>query len=160
MTHTSRHTGEEFEYYVERQFINLFDYIDQIDNAIGTQFFNINQRLDKMATLAEELGVDETTLATVIPELATEITSIQTGRTEKEAALTADAATLAADSAELAANAAELAALQAVQTSLAPLVEKAKALVSAPVVTPPAETPPVVTPPVEVVPPVETPPVP
>src|ERR1019366_399736 len=154
-----RNDGEEFEYYVERQFVEL-------QNKLHKHFNNINQRLDKMATLAEQLGVEETTLAEVVPELATEITTLQTTLTEKEATLTTDATTLAADSAELAANQAELAAIKVVQEQLAPVVGKAKGLVPAPVVPPPVEPPvevpvvetPVTTPPVEQ--PVETPVVP
>lgn len=146
-----RRPGEEFEYYVEQSFIRL-------GNILIKNHININERLDKMTTLAEELGVEEHTLSEVIPALATELTDLQTKLTEKEGALATAATELAQDSAELTANRAELAAIQQVKENLAPLVEKAKNLVPAPVVTPPAETPPSETPPTEQ-PPAETPPV-
>lgn len=149
----ARNSGEEFQYYVERQFKLLYNREIQnnieFSHQLGTLNNNLhgtNERLDKMTTLAEELGVEETTLSEVIPALATELTTLQTTLAEKEAALNTAANTLAADSAELTANRAELAAIQAVQAQLAPLVEKAKTLVPAPVTTPPVETPPIETP--------------
>jgi chromosome segregation ATPase len=161
----ARNNGEEFEHYVERQF--KLQYNRELTNHIAfndtlydikNKLCELNERLNKMTTLAEELGVEETTLAEVVPRLATEITSLQTSLTEKEASITQANSELAADSTKLAENNAELAAIRSVKESLGPVVEKAKSLVPAPAVTPPAETPPSETPeqpPVNPTPPVE-----
>src|ERR1700722_3010461 len=102
----ARNPGEEFQYYVERQFKLLYNREIQNDINLNNVLYNmsheINERLDKMTTLAEELGVEETTLSEVIPALATELTTLQTTLTEKEATLNTDAQSLATDSTELA----------------------------------------------------------
>jgi hypothetical protein len=156
-----RHPGEEFQFYVERQFNLLFQRELSSFNLETKSFLNIQNRLEKleeilierftkMATLAEQLGVEETTLAEVVPQLATEITSLQTSLATKETELNNNIAKVGADTAELTAKNSELAAIQKVQESLAPIVEKAKGLVPAPAApaTPPAETPPSEAPPV------------
>lgn len=152
----TRRPGEEFDFYVERQFIRLneSEYFEW--NNLKLKLQRIEERLDKMTTLAEELGIEETTLSEVIPQLATELTDLQTKLTEKEATLNTQATTLAADSAELATNKAELAAIQVVKEGLTPIVEKAKGLVPAPVGTP-AEQPVETQPEVPVTPPTEPP---
>lgn len=115
-------TEFSFESYVERQFVLL------------------NERLDRMTTLAEQLGVDEEILATAIPALIGEVNtltqSVADEKAAKEAALAeaqAAEAAAAADSAErdeakakVAALEAELAAIQTVADKLGPVAEAAK----------------------------------
>jgi DNA repair ATPase RecN len=134
-----RNNGEEFEFYVERILRYFGQILDSIHFRSEEQFRKINERLDKMATLAEELGVEETTLAEVVPQLATEITTLQTSLTEREATIKTDQETRAQSEASSAKANAELAAIQKVQEQLAPVVEKAKSLV--PVAPTPTPTP-------------------
>lgn len=127
-TEGDRFPGEQFKHYVERQFIAL------------------HERLTNMTTLAEQLGVEEAVLATVIPALATEIDRLQQSiadeKVAKEAAVAeakaaveaaaADEVALAAANEALAAAEAELAAIQSVADKLAPVVAQAEALAPAP----------------------------
>lgn len=152
-----RKEGEEFEYYVERQFLLQHQELNSVYKAIydliNFSSQQINERLTKMATLAEQLGVEETILAEVVPKLANVITTLQSTLSTKETELKTDISNLAADSTELATKNAELATIQKVQESLAPVVEEAQKIVTP--TTPPVETPVTETP---ATPPVETPP--
>lgn len=124
----ARRDGEEFEFYVERALVS------------------IQERLDNMAVDIAGLEVEETTLATVVPELASLIGTLnthvsseeerlkakETELTAKEAEVAGDATALAAVRAELATAQGELAAVKAVQEKLAPVVSEAEKLVPAP----------------------------
>lgn len=163
MSAIDRQPGEEFEYYVDRILSTLYDYISFNSRLIFKELNKINERLTKMATLAEQLGVEETTLAEVVPQLANVITTLESTLSSKETEIKTDLETVDHTELEVAEKNAELAAIQKVQESLAPVVAKAKELVPvAPTtpetpVTPPAEEQPA-TPPAEETPVAETPP--
>ena len=152
-----RNLGEEFEHYVERIFYHIFNKLNNLD-------YRTKETIEKMTTLAETLGVDETVLAEVIPALATEIntleTAVATEKAELEAkvtALTAAEGTETADKEALVKAEAELVAIGKVAASLEPVVAKAKEIAPAT----PAPTPAPVEPaPVAPAPPAEAAPVP
>lgn len=147
MNNIVRQPGEEFEYYIGRIIPMLYDYLFFTNDLTAKELTKINERLTKMATLAEQLGVEETTLAEIIPQLATEISTLQSALTTKETELKADLSTIGADAETIKKDVVELAAIQKVQEQLAPVIEKAKEIALKPTEAPVTETP--STPPVE-----------
>jgi chromosome segregation ATPase len=117
LTTVGRSKGEEFEYYVDRMFTEII------------------RRLQEMSELTEKLGVDESTLSEVIPELANTITGLQNSLSAKELVLKEKETTLATDSIELAKVQGELSQVQEIVGKLDPIVEKAKNLVVTPTTT-------------------------
>ena len=126
------------------------------EDYVQRQFCSIHRRLDSMSVNIAGLEVEESTLATVVPELATligtlnehvtareaELTTKVTELTAKEAEVASDAAALATVKEELAKAQGELTAVEAVQAKLAPVVSEAEKLVPAPAAPAPAATEP------------------